>query len=214
MQSQEPFSQGRRRGTIAGSLCIAAVVLFWDVGNEGFYGLSLLVCPLWFLISAVKNSVQRPGWGIAALRVSMPLLTFAIAFGNGNLQWKISDANAQRVIKACEEFRVDNGRALPGVTRPVVAVTARYEKPPAAHVPSLWPEAAKPARLAAAVHHRNNPAFSAWSNRRRCSTIHRCFITSSASFLIRVRGVRGRPSRPWVWSTWLPRCAPMPSGSS
>ena len=40
----------------------------------------------------------------------MPLLTFAIAFGNGNLQWKISDANAERVIKACDEFRVANGR--------------------------------------------------------------------------------------------------------
>jgi hypothetical protein len=40
----------------------------------------------------------------------MPLLTFAIAFGNGNLQWKISDVHAQQVIKACEEFRVANGQ--------------------------------------------------------------------------------------------------------
>ena len=40
----------------------------------------------------------------------MPLLTFAIAFGNGNLQWKISDSNAERVIEACEEFQVANGR--------------------------------------------------------------------------------------------------------
>jgi hypothetical protein len=30
--------------------------------------------------------------------------------GNGNLQWKISDAHAEQVIKACEEFRVANGR--------------------------------------------------------------------------------------------------------
>ncbi len=89
---------------------IAAGVLLWDVGNEGFWGFSLLICPPWFLISVVKNLIQRPGGGIAALRVSMPLLTFAIAFGNGNLQWKISDAHAQRVIKACEEFRLANGR--------------------------------------------------------------------------------------------------------
>lgn len=40
----------------------------------------------------------------------MPLLTFAVAMSNGTLQWKISDVNAQRVIKACEEFRVVNGR--------------------------------------------------------------------------------------------------------
>jgi hypothetical protein len=110
MQSQEQSPKRLWSSWIAGSLCIAAVVLFWDVGNEGFYGLSLVVCPLWFLISAAKNAIWRPGWRTAIPRVSMPLLTFAIAFGNGNLQWKISDANAQRVIKACEEFRVANGR--------------------------------------------------------------------------------------------------------
>lgn len=113
MQSQAPSSQCPRLGIISaikGSLWLAAGVLFWDVGNEGFWGCSLLICPLWFLISVVKNIIQHPGWGIAALRVSMPLLTFAIAFGNGNMQWKISDANAERVIKACDEFRVANGR--------------------------------------------------------------------------------------------------------
>jgi hypothetical protein len=113
MQSQEQSSRRRWPSVIAaikGSLGIAAAVLFWDVANEGCYGFSLLICPPWFLISFVKNIMQRSGWAIALLRVSMPLLTFAIAFGNGNLQWKVSDANAQRVITACEEFRVVNGR--------------------------------------------------------------------------------------------------------
>ncbi len=113
MQSQEQSSSRRWPSGIAaikGSLGIAAAVLFWDVANEGSYIFSLLICPPWFLISFVKNIIQRPGWAIALLRVSMPLLTLAIAFGNGNLQWKVSDANAQRVIKACEEFRVVNGR--------------------------------------------------------------------------------------------------------
>jgi hypothetical protein len=113
MQPQEPSSQPRRPGvlsTIKGSLLIAAVVLFWDVGCEGFYTWSVITCLPWLLISGIKNAIQRPGWGIAVLRVAMPLLTFAIAYGNANLQWKISDANAQRVIKACEEFRVANGR--------------------------------------------------------------------------------------------------------
>jgi hypothetical protein len=95
---------------VKGSLLLAVGVLFWDVGCEGFYGLSLLICLPWFLISVVKNVVWRPGWVIAALRVSMPLLTLGIAMSNGNLQWKISDAHVERVIKACDEFRVVNGR--------------------------------------------------------------------------------------------------------
>jgi hypothetical protein len=113
MESQELGTERRQRGVIAaikGSLLIAAALLFWDVGNEGFYTFSIIICPPWFLISVVKNVTQPPGWRIAAFRVSMPLLTFAIALGNGNLQWKISDAHAEQVIKACEEFRVANGR--------------------------------------------------------------------------------------------------------
>jgi hypothetical protein len=89
---------------IKGSMGIAAAVLFWDVAYEGFYLFSALICPPWFLISFIKNIIQRPGWAIALLRVSTSLLTFAIAFGNGNLQWNVSDANAQRVIKACEDI--------------------------------------------------------------------------------------------------------------
>ena len=95
---------------IKGSLWIAAGVLFWDVGCEGCYILSLLICPLWLLISLVKNAIWRPRWRIAVLRVSLPLLTFAIARGNGELQWKLSDMNAERIIKACDEFQGVNGR--------------------------------------------------------------------------------------------------------
>lgn len=113
MQSQEPSSERRHPGMVSaikGSLWIAAGVLLWDVGCEGCYNFSTLICPLWFLISVVKNSAERPGWGIGLLRVSIPLLTFAITFGNGSLQWKLSDAHAEQVIKACDEFRVANGR--------------------------------------------------------------------------------------------------------
>jgi hypothetical protein len=110
MHLQEQSSEGRWSSWIAGSVCISALVLFWDVGNEGFYTFSLIICPPWFLISVIKNAIQRPGWRTAIPRVSVPLLTFAIAFGNGNLQWRISDAHAQQVIKACEEFRLAKGR--------------------------------------------------------------------------------------------------------
>ena len=113
MQSHEHSSKRRWPSVIAtlkGSLGVAAALLYWDVAYEGCYVFSLLICPLWFLISLVKNIIQRPGWAIALLRVSMPLLTVAIAFGNGKFQWKVSDANAQQVVKACEVFRAVNGR--------------------------------------------------------------------------------------------------------
>ncbi len=113
MESQGPSSTRRWRSVITaikGSLWGMAAVLLLDVGHDGFYMFSLLICPAWFLISLVKSVVERPGLGIAVLRVSMPLLTLAIAMSNGALQWRISDVNAERVIKACEEFRVVNGR--------------------------------------------------------------------------------------------------------
>src|SRR4051812_44600423 len=111
---QSPKQSSNRRWlsviiAIQGSLWIAAAVLFWDVAIEGCYVFSLLICPPWFLLSFVKN-IMRAGWAIALLRVSMPIVTFAIAFGNGNLQWRVSDANAHQVIKACEEYRNVKGR--------------------------------------------------------------------------------------------------------
>jgi hypothetical protein len=110
MQSQEHSSKRRWPGVIAtfkGSLGIAAALLFWDVAYEGFFTFSLLSCPPWFLMSFVKNIIQRPGWAIALLRLSTPLLTLAIAFGNGNLQWKVSDTNAQRIVKGRLPSKLD-----------------------------------------------------------------------------------------------------------
>jgi hypothetical protein len=113
MSLHEPITQRCRSGLLSatkGSFWIAAGLLLWDVGIEGCYTFSMLLCPLWFLMSLVKNVVWRPGWRIAALRVSMPLLTLGIAIGNGNLQWTVSNAHAEKVIKACDDFRVANGR--------------------------------------------------------------------------------------------------------
>jgi hypothetical protein len=95
---------------VKGSLLLAAGLLLFDVGFEGFYGFSLLICPLWFLISVVKNVVWPNGCGIAIFRISIPALTLAIAMANGHLQWQVSNANAERVVKACEEFQYANGR--------------------------------------------------------------------------------------------------------
>jgi hypothetical protein len=95
---------------IKGSLWLAAAVLFWDVACEGCYIFSLGVCPLWLLISLVTNAFRRPGWRIGVVRILMPLMTFGIAFVNGNLQWMLADVSAERVVKACDEFHIANGR--------------------------------------------------------------------------------------------------------
>ena len=84
--------------------------MLYDVAMDGCYTMSMTICPVWFLICIIKNTIWCPGRRIAVVRISMPLVMLAIAVSNGNLQWRISDANAQKVIEACDEFRVVNGR--------------------------------------------------------------------------------------------------------
>jgi hypothetical protein len=110
MQWPGPRSKCRRPSATKGSLWVAGGLLFYDVALDGCYTLSITICPWWFLISVVKNLIWRPGWRIAVIRLAMPILTLAIAVTNGNLQWRISDANARRVINACDGFRAVNGR--------------------------------------------------------------------------------------------------------
>jgi hypothetical protein len=94
------------RGSIAG----ACVLLVLDVVLSGSFLMSYLACPIWFLISVVKNAIQRPAWRLALLRIAVPALTLGLVLGNNALQWKIAEANAERIIKACEEFRTANGK--------------------------------------------------------------------------------------------------------
>ena len=49
------------------SLYGAAVLFCLDVVVDGSYLFSILVCPIWFLISAVKNLIGRPRRAIALL---------------------------------------------------------------------------------------------------------------------------------------------------
>ncbi len=92
------------------SLLIGGVVLCFDVVLDGSYGFSVLVCPIWFLVSVVKNLIWRPGRGVALFRIAMPLLVLGAAITNDSIQWSIAETNAAQVIKACEEFHVANGR--------------------------------------------------------------------------------------------------------
>lgn len=93
---------------IRGSIIGAFVVLALDV----FYGtfISAGVCPVWFLVSLVKAIKKRPGWRIGLSRVVIPVLIFAIVGGNAAIQSKLANANAERIIAACEQFRTATGK--------------------------------------------------------------------------------------------------------
>ena len=97
------------------ALCVGCLIgglllLLLDCALYGTFLISLLICPVWFLMSAVKQIIQRPGWRTALVRVSIPALTFGIALTNNEVQWEIAEARSEQIIKACEEFRVAHGR--------------------------------------------------------------------------------------------------------
>jgi len=94
------------RVSIGGALLLVA----WDVGLSGSYLTSLLFCPIWFLVSILKNAFQRPGWRLALLRIAIPALTLGLALANEGVQYRIGKANAPRIIAACEEFHAANGK--------------------------------------------------------------------------------------------------------
>lgn len=92
------------------SVGISLALLAWDVAISGSFLTSFLCCPIWILVSVVKNAIQRPGWRLALLRIAVPALTLGLALGNNEVQLGIARANATRIIAACEEFHAANGR--------------------------------------------------------------------------------------------------------
>lgn len=119
------------------SLFFAAALLCLDVVVDGDYLFSILVCPIWLMASVVKNLIGRPGWRIALFRVAIPAVTLGIVLANTAMQWDIGDANGERVVKACEDFHVDNGqypktldelvpRYLPSVPRAKYSLDGKF----------------------------------------------------------------------------------------
>jgi len=95
---------------IRASIVTALILLASDAATDGSFLLSSMVCPIWFLVSVLKNAIQRPGWGLALLRIALPALTLGLVLANNAVQFRIAEANAPRIITACEEFRVANGK--------------------------------------------------------------------------------------------------------
>jgi hypothetical protein len=61
------FFRGIKRSVVA-----AAVLLAFDVAFSGSILLSTVFCPIWILVSLLKNAMQCPGWGLALVRVGIP----------------------------------------------------------------------------------------------------------------------------------------------
>ena len=72
--------------------------------------MSSIFCPIWFLVSLLKNAVQRPGWRLALVRIMLPALTLCLVRANNAIQIGVAEKNAQRVVAACEEYHAANGR--------------------------------------------------------------------------------------------------------
>lgn len=115
----------------------AFALLAWDVAFWGSCLLSVVVCPIWFLVSILKNAIQRPGWGIAVLRIAVPALTLGVVLANNAVQLRIAEANAARVVAACKEYQTANGqfpktldelvpRYLPSLPRAKYCLTGEF----------------------------------------------------------------------------------------
>ena len=107
-----PISQSMRRTASAAraSLIGAMLLVVVDAVLGGSYLFSILACPIWFLVSVIKNLIELPGWSIALFRIAVPALTLGSVLGITAIQSKIADTNAKRIINACEEFHDANGR--------------------------------------------------------------------------------------------------------
>ncbi|MHC5537640.1 hypothetical protein ACYOEI_05350 [Singulisphaera rosea] len=99
------FFRGIKRSVIA-----AAVLLAWDGAMFGTYLMASVFCPIWFLVSLLKNANERPGWGLALVRIGIPAFTFGLLWANSAVQFGVAESNSRRVILACEEYHAANGR--------------------------------------------------------------------------------------------------------
>ncbi|HZM02588.1 MAG TPA: hypothetical protein VFC44_06160 [Candidatus Saccharimonadales bacterium] len=100
---------GFRWRQVRRSLTGAIVLLLWDVVLTGSFLMSLMVCPVWLLISLIRSLWSRPGWKLAGIKAAIPVVTLGVVFANASFQARIEDGNAGRIIKAAEQYRSATG---------------------------------------------------------------------------------------------------------
>ena len=106
-----PAADARRfYRSIRGSLGAAVAVLALDVGFLGSILFSAVLCPLWLLVSLVRSSLYGPNASLFLTRIAIPMVTFLLVLANDAFQRGVAETNAEKVVAACESYRVDNGR--------------------------------------------------------------------------------------------------------
>jgi hypothetical protein len=96
--------------SVGGSIGAAAIFLALDAGVSGSSLWSIIFCPVWILVSALRSAIRRPGWGLALARILIPVLTLWLVRANDAFQLRLAEANGQRIVAACEEFQATSGR--------------------------------------------------------------------------------------------------------
>lgn len=104
--AEQPTYLRRIRRSLVGALVLMAL----DEALLGSFLFSLLVCPLWLLVSFVKAVIQRPAWEVGLARVLVPAMTLGLVLGNATLQSRMATSNARRIVTACERFRETQDR--------------------------------------------------------------------------------------------------------
>jgi hypothetical protein len=99
--------------SVRGSVGAAAILLACDVGFSGSILMSTIFCPIWILVSLLKSVIHSTGWGLALARILIPALTLGLVRANNAVQLGVAEANAHRIVAACEEYHAANGH-LPG----------------------------------------------------------------------------------------------------
>ena len=84
-------------------------VLAYDAANGSFL-LSMLVCPLWLLVSLVRSTWRKSGWGVALARAAIPVSVLAVALVNDSFQRGLATERAEQVVCAIRTFREEHGR--------------------------------------------------------------------------------------------------------
>jgi hypothetical protein len=95
---------------ILGSVGAALALVALDGVLNGTYTLSVIVCPIWFLLSVARSASNRRGWRLALLRATVPALTLGLVLTNATVQSMMAEANAAKIIRACERFHATNGQ--------------------------------------------------------------------------------------------------------
>ena len=86
------------------SILGAVVLVGIDGVVSGSFMISILVCPIWFLVALIKEAIFRKKSRILAVKIAIPILTFVALYGNASMQSAVARENAKIIIEACNNY--------------------------------------------------------------------------------------------------------------